>query len=528
MDKKVKGKKLPFGNAQGNPEQAEGLITRSPIIAVMGHVDHGKSSLLDFIRKTNIVAKEAGGITQSIGAYEIVHTQTDVDKTQTDADSQRKSALSPHKSAKRITFIDTPGHEAFSKMRARGAKVADLAILVIAADDGVKPQTKEVIDVLKTTKTQFVVAISKIDKPGADIEKVKNELTQVEVLLEGYGGNISWQAISSKSGQGIDELLDLILLAAEIEELTYSPESEASGIIIEAKIDSQRGIVATVIIKDGILRTGKDIFTKSAKGKIKILENFLGEKVDELTPSSPALILGFETLPQIGEEFSTKEIKTEQTELIPKLKAEVVEAASKLPVIKLIIKADVSGSLETLSEIIKSLPSEDVKIEIIDESIGDITDGNVKLAQSTKSIISGFKVNINKVAENLARSQEIKIITSDIIYELIKKIEEEIAGLGLPKIVGELEILACFSKKGKKQLIGGKVISGVIKNKSKLEMKIGEEIIGSGKILNLQHKKQDVVQVEEGKECGLMFESDAIIEVGNRLIFYKSQVPSTK
>ncbi|MEE8131475.1 MAG: translation initiation factor IF-2 [Candidatus Paceibacterota bacterium] len=479
-------------------ENDKKLITRSPIIAVMGHVDHGKSSLLDFIRKTNVVAKEAGGITQSIGAYEISHNN------------------------KRITFIDTPGHEAFSKMRARGAKVADLAILVVAADDGVKPQTKEVIDILKEIQTPFVVAVSKIDKPGADVEKVKQELMQVEVLLEGYGGNISWQAISSKSGQGIDELLDLILLAAEMEELTYNPEVEASGIIIESKIDSRRGVTATTIIKNGTLKIGDEIFTQSVKGRIKILENFLGEKVAQLTPSSPALILGFETLPQIGEQFSVSEILAQEDKLIQKPKPKITEAESELPTIKLILMADVSGSLEALFEVIKNLPTDEIKIEIINKSIGDITDGNVKLAQSTKSVIIGFKVRVDKAAENLARSQEIKIITSEVIYELVKSIEEEIAGLGLPKITGDLEILATFSKKGKKQLIGGKVVSGIIKNKSKLEIKRGEEIIGQGKILNLQHQKQDVVQVEEGKECGVMFESDIIIEKGDHLIYYVS------
>ncbi len=483
-------------------ENGKNFMIRPPIVAVMGHVDHGKSSLLDFIRKTNVVAKEAGGITQSIGAYEIIHND------------------------KKITFIDTPGHEAFSKMRARGAKAADLAILVVAADDGVKPQTKEVINVLKETKTPFVVAISKIDKPGADVEKVKSELMQADVLLEGFGGNISWQEISSKTGQGVNELLDLILLTAEMEELVYDPEAEASGVIIESKIGSRRGITAVAIVKNGILKIGEVIFTQSAKGKIKTLENFLGEKINELTPSSPVLILGFESLPETGEEFSAIEIKSEQTESVQEPKIKIAKTKSELPIIKLILKADVSGSLEALSEVMKNLPIETdgVKIEIIDESIGNITDGDVKLAQATKSIIIGFKVKVVQAAENLARAQEIKIITSEVIYELIKNIKDEIIGLGAPKIIGELEILACFSKKGKKQLVGGKVISGSIKNKSKLEVRRGEEIVGLGKILNLQRQKQNAVQAEEGKECGIIFESDVIIEKGDRLIYYESSL----
>ncbi len=478
-----------------------------PIVVVMGHVDHGKSSLLDFIRKTNLVDKEAGGITQSIGAYEIIYND------------------------KKITFIDTPGHEAFSKMRTRGAKVADLAILVVAADDGVKPQTKEVINILKQTQTPFVVAISKIDKLGVNIEKIKEELTQAEVLLEGYGGDISWQAISSKNGQGIDELLDLILLAAEIialegdshqeqEELTRDHKDKVSGVIIEARIDSQRGNVVTVIIKNGVLKIGEEVFTQSAKGKIKILENFIGKKVEKLAPSSPALILGFEVLPQIGEEFSTCEIKPKQFEsaLMQKSEVEIIKIESKLPIMKLMINADTSGSLEAISGAIKNLPMDEVKIEIINESVGNITDGDIKLAKSTKSIIIGFRIKVDKIAEILARTQEIKIITSEIIYDLIKGVEREIISLGLPKIIGDLEILAIFSKKEKKQLIGGKVISGIIKNKSKLEVKRDEKIIGQGKILNLQHQKQNVAQVEEGKECGVVFEFGIVIEAGDRLI----------
>ncbi|KKT56520.1 MAG: Translation initiation factor IF-2 [Candidatus Wolfebacteria bacterium GW2011_GWA1_44_24] len=247
-------------------EKVKNLIIRPPIVAVLGHVDHGKTSLLDFIRKTNFVAREAGGITQSIGAYEIIHN------------------------GKKITFIDTPGHEAFSKMRSRGAIAADLAILVVAADDGVKPQTKESIEILNSAKTPFVVAVNKIDKSNADIEKTINDLTANGVLLEGRGGNVSWQAISAKTGQGVDELLDLVLLAAEMENLTYNPDADAGGVIIEAKSDNRRGIVVSVIAENGILKIGDKIATFGAGGKIKILENFLGEKTAELRPSSPALI----------------------------------------------------------------------------------------------------------------------------------------------------------------------------------------------------------------------------------------------
>ena len=477
--------------------QNKNLLLRSPIVVIMGHVDHGKTSLLDFIRRTNITAKEAGGITQSIGAYEIEHN------------------------SKKITFIDTPGHEAFSKMRGRGAKVADLAILVVAADDGVKPQTKESIDIINETKTPFIVAINKIDKPNADIEKTKNDLMANGVLLEGYGGNVSWQAISAKTGQGVNELLDLILLAAEMENLTYNPEENASGVIIEAKADSRSGIIVSAIVKNGVLKTGDKIATPSACGKIKNLENFLGKKVADLSPSSPAMILGFETLPQIGEEFVSGNIELAEIKMgtTGKIPTQFVSEKEGLMTLNLILKADVSGSLETLSEIIKTLGSETVKINIINESIGEITDGDIKSAVSSNAIIAGFRVKTNKIAENLAKAQNAKIILSEIIYELVEKIQDEVKLLEKPLPQGELEVLKIFNQKGKKQLVGGKVIAGKIKNNSRLKILRDNNEIGSGKIASLKKVKQEVNEVLLNEECGLIFESDIAVNAGDRLIW---------
>ncbi len=466
------------------------LLPRPPIVVVMGHIDHGKTALLDFIRKTNVMAKEAGGITQSIGAYVITHN------------------------SKLITFIDTPGHEAFFKMRQRGAKVADLGILVVAADEGVKPQTNEAIKILKESQTPFVVAINKIDKSNADVEKTKQSLMQAEVLLEGFGGNISWQPISAKTGEGINELLDLILLATEMEQLVYNPEAKASGVIIESKMDSRRGLTATAIVKDGILRVGDEIVTSSAVGKVKILENFLGERVNELSSSSPALIIGFENMPQVGEEFFSG--KVELTEIKPverkSYEISIQEEDSRL---NLILKADNFGSLEALSEIIKTFD----EVRIINQSIGDITDGDIKLAQTAKVIIIGFKTRVSKAAENLAKAQNIKIITSEIIYELIKNLEEEFKTLKKPKIVGQLEILAVFDKReNKRQVVGGRVLVGIFKNNLSVKTQRQEKIIGEGKILNLQKQKEDVGCVYEGEECGILLESDIIVNIGDQLI----------
>ncbi len=477
--------------------QEKNLIARPPVVVVMGHVDHGKTTLLDNIKKTTVAAKEAGGITQSIGGYEVIHN------------------------GKKITFIDTPGHEAFSKMRTRVAKIADLAILIVAADDSVQPQTKESIKTLEETKTPFIVAINKIDKPGADVEKVKSDLMQNNVFLEGAGGSISWQKISAKSGEGINELLDLILLSAELENFTYNPEENACGFILEAKMDSRRGITVTAIVKNGILKTGDEIATKSACGKIKFLENFKGEQIKQLEPSAPALIMGFTTLPQTGEEFISGNIEPavlEKKEIILR-PAVAVARGDVRPTLNLVIKADVSGSLEALLEIIKALQQGKVKINVSSEGIGEINDSDVKMAISNNGIIIGFNTKASKAAENLARAQETKIVTSKIIYELIQIIEKEMENIENPAPLAEVEILKTFSQKDKKQLVGGKVLSGTVKNNISIKITRDGVEVGSGKIINLKSFKQDVNQILAPNEGGIMVESSTVIAEGDHLIY---------
>ena len=479
---------------------------RPPVVVVVGHVDHGKTSLLDFIRKTNVVAKEAGGITQSVGAYEIVHK----DKNQ-----------ESHK----ITFIDTPGHEAFSKMRVRGTHIADIGILVVAADEGVKPQTKEAIKVLIDSKTPFVVAITKIDKPGADVNRVKNELMANNVLLEGYGGGISHQGVSSKTGEGINELLDLIILTSDVEELKYGEETKGSGFILEARMDNQRGNTVTAILKNGKLKKGDLIATPSAKGKIKILENFLGNTAPELFPSSPAIILGFDELPQIGEKFTAGNLSEKELSDVISFKAgargkTLKETGEKEEnIVRVILKADVAGSLEALSDILKNMPLEGgKKLEIVDNSVGNITDGDIKDAIATNAVVVGFKVKAIKAAENLARDHSIIIIINEIIYKLVENIQEISVKISEKQVGNELEILAVFNVGTNKQTVGGKVTRGQIKNKSRLDIQRAGEVIGSGRVISLQQNKKDIFVVNEGNECGLIFESDVKIEVGDRLL----------
>jgi len=473
---------------------------RPPVVVVVGHVDHGKTSLLDFIRKTNVVAKEAGGITQSVGAYEIVHKN------------------------QKITFIDTPGHEAFSKMRARGAHVADVGILVVAADEGVKPQTKEAIKALNDSETPFVVAITKTDKTHSDVEKAKNELTANGVLLEGYGGSISYQGISSKTGDGIDELLDLIILTSEVEDLKSDENAKASGFVLEAKMDSRRGNAVVVILKDGILKKGDMIATVTAKGKIKILENFLGKAVSELTPSSPAVILGFEELPQIGEEFRSGELTDEELSAIKSFEISAKNSHKGVDeegkrMLKLLVKADVAGSLEAILDILKSLPlKEDQKLVIIRGAVGEISDGDVNEALSNGAAILGFRVGVNKAAENLARAKNITILTDEIIYKLVENTQELFVKAENKEALNELEILAIFTPGPGKQTIGGRVNRGQMKSRAKFEVKRGDGIVGNGKMLNLQQGKKDVNVVNTGDECGLVIESNVKIEVGDKIL----------
>jgi translation initiation factor IF-2 len=483
-------------------EKSTGTKTRPPIVVVMGHVDHGKTSLLDYIRKTNVTAREAGGITQSIGAYEISHN------------------------GKKITFIDTPGHEAFSKMRSRGAEAADLAILVVAADEGVKPQTKEAIQILKDSKTPFVVAINKIDKPGANVEKIKQDLAANGVMLEGYGGAVSFEPISAKTGENVDKLLDLILLSAEMENLPYSTDAPAKGVIVEARRTTRRGIEASVIIKDGILKTGDFISTPTAFGKVIILEDFLGKKAGQIEPSSPALIIGFESLPQVGEEFKVeleleaadKDFESPKTQI--KAQPPVLPALTpEKNVLNLVLKAADSGSLEVLSQITKNLPEVKEKINIVSENIGEISTGDIQLARSTAAVIVGFKIKPGKMIVSSAQSQNVKIISSDIVYHLIESIQELIKSIAQEKPKGELEILAVFNQlKLQEQTVGGQVLDGILRVKNNFDIKRGEEIIGQGRILSLQADKKDVNQAEKDKKCGLVVGAKVLIKAGDHLI----------
>jgi len=512
-----------------NNESLEMNEARPPVVVVMGHVDHGKTTFLDYVRKmsfeaaakakadgskknlnsrlTSVAEREAGGITQAVGAYEIIHNN------------------------RKITFIDTPGHEAFSAMRSRGALIADLAILIVAADEGVKPQTKEAIKILEETKTPFIVAINKIDRVNGNLEKAKNDLLSAGVLLEGLGGQISYHGISAKTGEGIDELLDLILLSADVEGFKYNPQACGSGYILEVRRDSRRGIEVTAIVKNGTLKKGDNIFTSSSNGVVKILEDFTGDQVESISPSAPAIIIGFETLPNIGDEFFAGDKKGDIYEKRDD-KSKLVDETSKNQTMKkvgwasFILKASDSGSLEALSMIIGSIAIEKRKnINIIEGSVGDVTDSDVRKASATSAVIVAFKNRIEKSAQNLIESQHIQVISSNIIYDIKKEIEDYLLSEGSASTSGALEVLAVFNQKNlSKQLIGGLVTSGIFRAKSSFEIFKNiesREPIGTGKILTLRENKTEINQAEKGKEIGVFASCQIKIEVGYILVVKK-------
>ncbi len=470
------------------------LLHRPPIVVVMGHVDHGKTSLLDYIRKTNVVAREAGGITQATGAYEV------------------EVKTGEHQN-KKITFIDTPGHEAFSNMRSRGANIADLAILVVASDEGMKPQTKEALKILTDTATPYVVAFTKIDKPNADLDRVKNELLSEGVMLEGYGGDISNQGVSVKTGEGIDDLLNLILLLGEVEELTYDAHVPATGFILESHKENRRGIVANFILKNGTLNEGDELATPSAHGKARTLENFLGKRVKQLSPSAPGVIIGFETLPKVGEEFMVGGVKPAPAERVMPVRRE--DGKKKDNRVSVILKADTSGSLEVLRQLIEPIA------QVADSGVGDVMSSDVKHAMTTGSIIMGFGVKIDKANESLALIHGVKMFMSSIIYELIKSLDAYIKGEAGPEAVGELEVLKVFNNSGKKQVVGCKVVGGLVKLGSNAKIVRNDASgdaseIGKGKISNLQSNKKDVNELKSG-ECGILFDSETPLQIGDRI-----------
>jgi len=480
------------------------IINRPPVVVIMGHIDHGKSTLLDYIRKSNIVAGEAGVITQHISAYDVTHEH--------------------NSTPRRITFLDTPGHAAFEKIRARGSKVADVAILVVSAEDGVKPQTVEAVKAIREAKLPFVVAINKIDKPNANVERTKQNLAESDIYVEGYGGDVSWAAISAKTGAGIDELLDMVLLTADITEVTGDTNKPAEGSVIESNIDAKKGISATLIIKNGTLTRGACVVAGDAWAPVRIFENFLGEKIDSATFSSPVQIIGWSKLPQVGALFITVDNKKEAELLAqgskPKasIQATQVIDTSKI-VVPIIIKADAVGSLEGIEHELRKIDHEKVTFTIMQSGIGPVSESDVKTALGAPgSIIFSFNIKTDASAFALANRSGVPIETFDIIYKLSERLDKILAErtpAATEEIRGQATVLKVFSTQKDKTVLGARIIDGIIKSGETIRIMRDDMELCMGKIKNLQHMKADVDTVSEGKEFGTQIESQAEIKAGD-------------
>ncbi len=489
------------------------LKDRPPVVAVMGHVDHGKTKLLDTIRETHVIDQEAGGITQHIGAYQV------------------------RKKGKLITFLDTPGHEAFAAMRERGAKVTDIAILIVAADDGVKPQTLEALKHIKNAGIPLIVAINKIDKPDADPEKVKKQLADKGVMPEEWGGDTIFVNISAKQNINIDELLDMVLLVAEMDSLKANPKAKAIGTIIESDKDSKRGVEATILVQNGTLALGDIVTVGPILGKIKLMENYLGKRVNHAKPSTPVKILGLENVPDVGDILFAEESIEKAKQKISKLKkisqpqmVKTVESDENKKIIKLniILKADVQGSVEAILQSLAKIKSDQVKANVINYGAGKITESDVMMAASASALIAGFNSEPTTVAKRMAEDQKVEIKNYNVIYDLINDIKSKLEAMIEPEIkikdLGTLEVLKVFRTEKGKMIIGGRVASKHLENNSHARILREDKEIGQGQIISLQEGKVDVSEVSQGNECGMVFSGQAKIKPGDKLETWKEEV----
>jgi translation initiation factor IF-2 len=495
-------------------EDKDNLIDRAPVIVVMGHVDHGKTKLLDAIRRTDIVGEEAGGITQHIGAYQV----------------KRKDKF--------ITFIDTPGHEAFTAMRSRGAKIADIAILVVAADDGVKPQTIEAFKIVQAAKIPFVIAINKIDKPGADIDRTKQELAnKLGITPEDWGGKTICAPISALKGEGINDLLDIVLLLAdtEIDTMKANPRAKAVGSIIESHLDKGAGPVATILVQNGTLNQGDDLILEKINiGRVRNLKNYNGENIVKALPSQPAQIVGLKTLPQVGDLIEVGKglkVKARKMRLSGTSKVKVHEIESEndenIQTINLVIKGDVLGSIEAIEESLAKINLKDVRTKIIYKGLGNIAENDITRAEAANGRVIGFNVKLLPAMEEIARDKKVEIKLYSIIYDLINELKEEMKGMRKVKYervyLGMIEVLEIFRTDKDFQIIGGVVQQGKVENGSEIEVFREDEYEGKGNLVQLQSAKQEVSYVEKKEECGMRFEGDTVVQKGDTLKFYKME-----
>jgi len=518
----VREEEYVVGEGEQAPDDAQATLKpRPPVVTVMGHVDHGKTSLLDYIRKTNVVAGEAGGITQHIGAYQVTL-----------------------KDGRSITFLDTPGHEAFTAMRARGAQVTDIVVLVVAADDAIMPQTIEAISHAKNAGVPLVVAINKIDLPAANVQKVKQDLLSHAVVLEEFGGTTLATPISAKTGQNVDALLDQILLQAELLDLKANPDRRAHGTVLEATLDPGKGPVATILVQNGTLRVGDDFICGQFSGRVRAMYNERGETVTVAGPSTPVQILGFEGVPEAGDTFSVmadagaaREIAQKRQRLereaqhrrsgrVKTLEDFMAErAAGGAAALRIIIKADQGGPAEALADALAQLSTPEVKVEVVHRGVGAITDSDVLLAKASGAIIVGFHVRPDSNARASAERERVEIRTYRIIYEAVEEVKAAMEGLLTPEkkevVLGEAEVRQTFKIAKIGTIAGCFVRSGVIPRTARVRViRDGVEVY-EGTIASLKRFKDDVREVRESFECGIGIENFNDVKVGDLIEAYR-------
>ena len=486
-------------------EDEKDMVPRPPVICVMGHVDHGKTSLLDAIRQTNVTAKEAGGITQHIGAYVVEYN------------------------GQRITFLDTPGHEAFTAMRMRGAQATDIAILVVAADDGVMPQTVEAINHAKAAGVEIIVAVNKIDKPSANVERVKQELSEYELIPEDWGGSTVFVPVSAHTKEGIPELLEMILLTAEVKELKANPNRKARGLVIEAQLDKGRGPVATVLVQKGTLRVGDAIAAGSCHGKVRAMMDDKGSRVKEAGPSTPVEILGLNDVPNAGEVFvalpNEKEARSFAETFIAEGKNKLLEdtkaklslddlfsqiKAGNVKELPIIVKADVQGSVEAVKQSLEKLSNEEVMVKVIHGGVGTINESDVTLASASNAIIIGFNVRPDATAKSIADREKVDMRLYRVIYQAIEDVEAAMKGMLDPifeeQVIGHAIVRQTFKASGVGTIAGSYVLDGKIQRGCKARVTRDGEQLFDGPLASLKRFKDDVKEVNAGYECGLVFE----------------------
>jgi translation initiation factor IF-2 len=496
---------------------------RPPVVTIMGHVDHGKTTLLDTIRKTSVAAKEAGGITQAISSY-----QVDIAPK---AGGEKRT----------ITFLDTPGHSAFEAMRRHGAMITDLVILIVAADDGVMPQTVEAINHAKSMNVPIIVAMNKIDKPDADIEKTKGQLAEYDLVAEDWGGKTITIGISAAKGTNIDELLELILLSTDLRELKANYDVPAVGVVVESNMKPGIGPVATALIQNGTLKMGDFVSIGDVSGRVRTLTNHLGKKISEATPSMPVEISGLSAVPSFGEQLTVfpteQEARTAARQFVRSQTAKraggggSIQAAGQKEgqktILNVIVKADTNGSLEAIRTNLAMLKNADVEVRIVSDGVGDISEGDVTMAQTTKAPIVGFNVRISAAVKQLADREKVAVSLFNVVYELFDAIREVLAGLmpmeHIERQLGSLKILARFRDNRKAIVIGGRVEEGLLTPKQLVKIMRDKEQIANGKTVSLRRGKDEVKQVVAGSECGLELSlgaSGADVKVGDLLVQY--------